>query len=81
MSRHILLADAHYIMDQKFIITIHRPLNTRVKHISPVGDINVNRITPVKILSTLRTECDTASDEQEAVERYMAAPLRGYDPI
>lgn len=63
------------------MITIHRPLNTRVKHISPVGDINVNRIIPVKIFGTLRAECDTASDEQEAVERYMAAPLRGYDPI
>ena len=42
-------------------------------HILVVDDIKVNQILLVKILSTLGAECDTASNGQEAVERFMAA--------
>ena len=49
-------------------------------HILVVDDIEVNRIILVKILSTLGAECDTASNGQEAVERFMDAPS-GYDLI
>ena len=45
-----------------------------------VDDIEVNRIILVKILSTLGAECDTASDGQQAVEKFMDAPS-GYDLI
>ena len=38
-----------------------------------VDDIEVNRIILVKILGTLGAECDTASDGQVAVEKFMAS--------
>ena len=49
-------------------------------HILVVDDIEVNRIILVKILTTLGAECDTASNGQEAVEKFMDAPS-GYDLI
>ena len=45
-----------------------------------MDDIEVNRIILVKILSTLGAECDTASDGQQAVEKFMDAPS-GYHLI
>ncbi|MDE7260690.1 MAG: response regulator, partial [Oscillospiraceae bacterium] len=49
-------------------------------HILVVDDIEVNRIILVKILNTLGAECDTATNGQEAVEKFMDAPS-GYDLI
>ena len=49
-------------------------------HILVVDDIEVNRIILVKILSTLGAECDTASDGQQAMEKFTDAPDR-YDLI
>lgn len=68
-------------MNRRFMIAIRRLPNTQGKHILTVDDINVNWIILVKILGSLGAECSTASDKQEAVERYMAAPLRWYGPI
>lgn len=49
-------------------------------HILVVDDIEVNRIILIKILGTLGAECDTASNGQEAVEKFKDAPS-GYDLI
>ncbi|MDE7245556.1 MAG: response regulator, partial [Oscillospiraceae bacterium] len=49
-------------------------------HILIVDDIEVNQIILVKILSTLGAECDTASNGQEAVEKFLNAPS-GYGLI
>ena len=53
----------------------------RGKHILVVDDIEVNRIILVKILSTLGATCDTASNGQEAVDKFAASRPGEYDLI
>lgn len=68
-------------MNRRFMIAIRRSPNTQGKHILTVDDINVNWIILVKILGSLRAECNTASDGQEAVEKFMVVLFRWYGPI
>lgn len=58
-----------------------RSSNTQGKHILTVDDVNVNWIILVRILGSLGAECNTASDGQEAVEKFMVVPFRWYDSI
>ena len=53
----------------------------RGKHVLVVDDIEVNRIILVKILSSLGTICDTASNGQEAVEKFEASQPGEFDLI
>lgn len=63
------------------MIAIRRSPNTQGKHILTVDDINVNWIILVKILGSLGAECNTASDGQEAVEKFIVVRFRWYGPI
>ena len=51
------------------------------KHILVVDDIEVNRIILVKILTTLGAVCDTASNGQEAAEKFESSQPGQYDLI
>lgn len=51
------------------------------KHILVVDDIDVNRIILVKILSTLKAECEIATNGQEAVEKFEDSMPGEYDLI
>jgi len=53
----------------------------RGKNILVVDDIEVNRIVLVKILSSLGTSCDTASNGQTAVEAFEKSAPGEYDLI
>jgi len=53
----------------------------RSKHILVVDDIEVNRIILTKILGSLGADCDTASNGQEALEKFKASPVGEYDLI
>ncbi|MBD5450201.1 MAG: response regulator [Lachnospiraceae bacterium] len=49
-------------------------------HILIVDDMEINRIILARIFTPMGAECDTASNGQEAVEKFMDAPS-GYDLI
>lgn len=51
------------------------------KRILVVDDIDVNRVVLVKILATLKAECDVAGNGQEAVEKFENSRPGEYDLI
>jgi len=53
----------------------------RGKHILVVDDIEVNQIILAKILSSLGADCDTASNGQEALDKFLASQPGEYDLI
>lgn len=51
------------------------------KHILVVEDIEINQLVVVKLLSTLKAECDVVENGQEAVDAFVNAPAGTYDLI